>query len=343
LRIFALALVLLAAVVVVACGNDEGSPSSTATPPAGTAVPGTLVTGTAATPGATASPARTPPPATVSGPPAEKLPTGKVVFSARRDGSGELYLLTRDGERNLTNNPAEDMESDFSPDGKKIVFSSNRDGIYHIYVMDADGSNVAQVTNDQVGDMSPRWSPDGKLISFSRTGDIYIMAADGSGQRRVTQAEPEQTAPPCKAGAFQADWSPESDKLVFYAASATRQLAQICIVDIDGSNLTVVVSDPPGFHVEPAWSPDGEWIVYRSIRDGQHEIRKVRPDGTEDTNLTNNPATDIEPGWSPDGQWIIFSSDRTGAFDIYMMKPDGSQQTRLTTDPSKDSDPAWGP
>jgi TolB protein len=273
------------------------------------------------------------------------LPVGKIAFSSRRDGNGEIYLLTRDGETNLTNNPAEDIESDLSPDGDKIIFASNREGTYHIYLANADGGGLTKLTDEAAGDFSPRWSPDGKLIAFSRTGSLMVMEADGENVREVTKASPEANAGPCEAGAFLGGWSPDGQQLVFYAASVTQSAGQICAVNIDGSDLTVVANEPPGWHVEPSWSPDGEWIAYRFIDPdtNNYEIYKVRPDGTSRINLTSDPAMDLEPYWSPDGKWIVFGSNRSGDFDLYMMEPDGSGVAQLTTTAGKDSDPSWGP
>jgi len=338
LRIPIALLVLVSVLFVVACGEEEEAPSPTAPPVSQTPL---------ASP---AGPARTVVPGTPIGT-AEAIPSGKVAFSSRRDGNGEIYLLTAEGELNISNGPTEDMEASLSSDGEKIVFASDRDGTSRIYVANVDGTGLVKLTNAAAGDLSPRWSPDGKQIAFSRTGSLYIMDSDGSNVRQITDAQPEAGAAPCKAGAFLGGWSPDGTQLTFYAASATRGLGQICIIGSDGSGLTVVASEPPTYHVEPSWSPDGEWIVYRFIDEGassapeddNHEIYLVKPDGTSRTNLTNNPATDIEPSWSPDGQWIIFSSDRGGNFDLYVMKPDGSDLKRVTTDPFKDSDPSWGP
>lgn len=276
-----------------------------------------------------------------AGLPEASLPLGKIAFSSRRDGNGEIYLLTAKGERNITNNPAEDIEADLSPDGKKIAFASDREGIYNIWVVNVDGSGLIRLTGDPGGDFSPVWSPDGKRIAFSRSGSLMVMDSDGSNLQVVTEAKPEATALPCEGGAFLGGWSPDGKRLTFYAASVTEGVGQVCIVDVDGSNLTVVVAEPPGYHVEPAWSPDGEWIAFRSIREGNHEIYIVHPDGTSETNLTNHPDMDIEPDWSPDSQWIVFASDRSGNFDLYIMRADGSEVARVTTSTGKDSDPSW--
>ncbi len=53
-------------------------------------------------------------------------------------------------------------------------------------------------------------------------------------------------------------------------------------------------------------------------------------DGSNQINLTNNPADDIGGYWSPDGTKILFTSKRDGNNEIYVMNADGSNQTRLT-------------
>ena len=95
-------------------------------------------------------------------------------------------------QRNLTNHPAYESESTFSPDGSKIAFTTDRDGKTQIYVMKPDGSEqktVARFSGQQMKILPG--SPDGKWIAFKSDRDgkrsqLYVMRADGSDPRRLT-------------------------------------------------------------------------------------------------------------------------------------------------------------
>ena len=77
---------------------------------------------------------------------------------------------------------------------------------------------------------------------------------------------------------------------------------------------------------------------------GNNEIYTMNPDGSNVTNLTNNPAYDASPKWSPDGKKIVFSSNRDDPkSEIYVMNADGSGVTRLTNSPEEDGGPTWSP
>jgi Tol biopolymer transport system component len=87
----------------------------------------------------------------------------------------------------------------------------------------------------------------------------------------------------------------------------------------------------------------GEWITFVSDRDGNLEIYVMKPDGTEQTRLTDNSANDKSPIWSPDGSRIAFLSDRDGNYDIHIMKLDGTNQTNLTNTSEVETNPTWSP
>jgi dipeptidyl aminopeptidase/acylaminoacyl peptidase len=95
---------------------------------------------------------------------------------------------------------------------------------------------------------------------------------------------------------------------------------------------------------DPAFSPDGKRIVFRSNRDGNSDIYKMNADRTKRTRLvrlTTNPADDEDPAFSPDDKRIAFESDREGNSDIYKMTVKGRKLVQLTSDPATTFGADW--
>jgi len=84
-------------------------------------------------------------------------------------------------------------------------------------------------------------------------------------------------------------------------------------------------------------------ILFESYRDGNTEVYMMNPDGSSQTNLTNNPGSDYQPCWSPDGTKIAFETYRDGNGEIYVMNADGTGQTNLTNNLDWDGWPSWSP
>jgi len=86
-----------------------------------------------------------------------------------------------------------------------------------------------------------------------------------------------------------------------------------------------------------------EWVVFQSDRvDENANIWKMRFDGTEVTQLTDDAASDVSPVYSFDGTRIAFASYRDGNWEIYRMSEDGSGQTNVTQlSTAQDLAPSW--
>lgn len=116
-------------------------------------------------------------------------------------------------------------------------------------------------------------------------------------------------------------------------------------MNADGTD-RIRLTDNPAADFDPAWSPDGSRIAFRSHRDGNEEVYVMAADGSQQTNLTSHPESDYSPAWAPDGSMIAFATDRdpdSGGNDIYLMRVDGSGLMRLTAGGGIDEYPTWSP
>lgn len=155
------------------------------------------------------------------------------------------------------------------------------------------------------------------------------------------------------AGDVSSDPSPSPDGMQFvFAVSQTDAMGEpqhdLFVVHRDGMQMRQLTS-AAGMEHEPAWSPDGERILF-TASDAGHEgsnIWVVNVDGSGLQNLTASLPADVtnhrSPAWSPDGTRIAFVAARDAQYKIWLMDADGSNVAPITTDFGFDQSPTWSP
>lgn len=79
---------------------------------------------------------------------------------------------------------------------------------------------------------------------------------------------------------------------------------------------------------QPAYSPDGDWVVFSSNGSGNLDLWAVSTRSRGVRRLTDDQAEDWDPAYTPDGQHLLWSSNRSGHFEVWMAAPDGSGRAR---------------
>jgi TolB protein len=176
--------------------------------------------------------------------------------------------------------------------------------------------------------------------------DIFTMNPDGSDIKQLTFLGASG------GSAFLGDWSPDGNRLVFTQNASTSTPGQLWIMNADGSNQHLLLSDPSYIAVLPSFSPDGSNIVFsRCTISGffQCAIYRVNADGSNVTAITpinSNPdIIDLFTVYSQDGRTIAFHSlFRDGLLEaIYLMNADGSGIHRLTPPQLGAEEANWSP
>jgi Tol biopolymer transport system component len=125
---------------------------------------------------------------------------------------------------------------------------------------------------------------------------------------------------------------------------------EIYVMNADGSDQRLLISNQWALDSMPAWSPEGNRIALASRERGKDfeiSVVSVAEDlqgiTGEVGKLTDNEFDDLHPTWSPDGRQIAFYSQRGNYSDIYVVDCDGTDENQLTETLSNDKDPAWSP
>jgi Tol biopolymer transport system component len=222
---------------------------------------------------------------------------GKVAFVSTEAGNPDIFTIKPDGTAkspNLTASSAfPDLQPAWSPDGRRIAFTSLRDGDREIYVMNADGSHQRRLTNDPARDDDPSWSPNGRQILF---------ASDRDGD------------------------------------------AEIHLMEADGSRVRQL-TDNTGLDFQPEVSPRGQSIALVSDRSGAFAIWVKSAHDRAARQLTGNELGAFVPAWSPNGKEIAFANNCCVLenSDILVTQANGNGITHVTQDFDSNFNPSWSP
>lgn len=130
-------------------------------------------------------------------------------------------------------------------------------------------------------------------------------------------------------------------QVVMFSMDRTPVHSQLFIANGDGTEERVLLPSS-GMDYSPSFSPDGQWVVFTSQRDGSADIYRVRPDGTDTERLTDDPAFDDQAVLSPDGRSLAFVSTRgSGGARLWVMDIATRGARLLTQGEGGDFRPAW--
>ncbi len=285
---------------------------------------------------------------------------GKIAFVSENMLDSQIYIMNADGSdlHAVTKSDRIPWSPALSPDGKQIAFAAKVNERYQIFVMNSDGTNEKQITfnvSGQTGVSGIDWARDGKHLAYTvklsdnpnnQSYDLYTMKPDGAEQTKITPQPMEALIAP--------HWSPDGKLIIFNArddsptSPATpidpTARTNVYIINADGSNVHRLTQSTYN-ELFPAWSPDGQAIVFLSGGSSNSEfgLYRVDADGTHPMQLSHTLFS--QPAWSPDGKYIAATlSEQVNdkwISNIYIMNADGSNPVKITDTQDLYHLPTW--
>jgi Tol biopolymer transport system component len=236
----------------------------------------------------------------------------KLLFTGESDGfsqNGTPYAkdiwmmdITQTSAQpvDITKSASDDQDAAWSPTGKKIVYTSyyREDGLPQLFVMNVDGTEVKRLS-DRFAEHFPVWTPNDDFL-------VYVMDYSGSSilsmrDRWSLYADTRKFDMSSDAGRLGNVSDPQvtldGSMIVYTRLVGTKQNLFTAVYKDRGRTVTQLTNSDKDYAA--CWSPDGQWVLFTSERDGDPEIYIIGLDGQNLTNLTNQPTVDKDPAWQP--------------------------------------------
>ena len=213
--------------------------------------------------------------------------TPTMVYTVKRNARVQQLAGYVDGGA-LNSDPA------WSPDSSQIAFVSISPTQFTevgIWILASDGSHGAPTDEQGYFFGAPRyfnlrWAPNGNTIAYltNENGNLDIVLKTLNGAAGRVLATPSMNESDIV-------WSHDGSKIAFVRASGANR--NIWVMNADGSAQASVAE---GEH--PRWSTDDRFLLFDTKRDGNREIYRMRSDGANPINLTNDPGDDAQAEWA---------------------------------------------
>jgi Tol biopolymer transport system component len=252
------------------------------------------------------------------GPDAPRL----VVPRPASETDFDLFLVCLNGSlERLTQGPGSDAQGVLSPDGSQVAYVRNtvttvggvESSTFDLMVVNADGTSPRALVTDRPLLDFPTWAPDGRRIAYDdgiTNTAIFILDLETGAVRKVGR------------GAA-ADWSPDGQRFAYVGWEEGFDQA-IFVMNVDGSYVRRLTG-ATGQDLDPAWSPDGEWIAFhRPLDYTNDDIWRVHPDGSGLERVSHNSSGPLSgPTWigtrhlayieyTDEGQYVVTVDAESG-------------------------------
>lgn len=236
----------------------------------------------------------------------------------------------------------------WSPDGRWIAYVSSKSGAPEIWLWSAGDGRDVRLTDLGGRVNALQWSPDGRWIVFSNdrygSQDIWKVAVPGGEAHRLTDGELYEVYP---------TFTPDGGHILYVRMDDRWVDHDVLEMPAEGGEPRLVVRDTDFFDYRaglsfgtPLPSPDGEVVLFRSLRSGWHNFWVVPRSGEgEPRQVAPAEADQSHARWSPDGRWIAYVENHDGTHDLRVVPAEGGEPRVLVAPEGMGvvAKPEWSP